>query len=69
MQYFLVHHFQLVFIFDFDYVYQQTPILYSIQGLWERGSSRYILPGPDSYGGSRDWTNIWVFVNNKLGIM
>jgi len=35
---------------------------------YERGSSRYIVPGPDSYGGARDWRNIWVFVTNKLGI-
>jgi len=33
---------------------------------YERG---YIVPGPDSFGGARDWSNIWVFVTNKLEIM
>jgi len=31
---------------------------------WPEGSSRYIVPAPDSYGGTRDWRNIWVFVSN-----
>jgi len=38
-------------------------------GLMRGGSSRYIVPGPDSYGAARDWRNIWVFVAKKLGIM
>jgi len=32
-----------------------------LPGPMRGGSSRYIVPGPDSYGGARDWRNIWVF--------
>jgi len=38
-------------------------------GPMRRGSSRSIVPWPDSYGGARDWRNIGVFVTNKFGSM
>ena len=42
---------------------------HSSPGPMRRGSSRNIVPVPDSYGGARDWRNIWLFVTNKLGII
>jgi len=46
------------------------PYLTAPPNAWSGSATgRYIVPGPNSYGGARDWRKIWLFVNNKLGIM
>jgi len=44
---------------DTDFVKCYFTRKYNFAG-FRGGSSRYIVPGPDSYRGARDWRNIWV---------
>jgi len=37
-------------------------VVFLYPGPMRGGSSRNIVPGPGSYGGARDWKNIWLLL-------